>query len=536
MIVRVQGASGLKRIQLPGGVTSTWDDLLRQTALKFDMPLGKFRLSRRPLHDPEVLSVDPSTPLGSISIVHGTMLYLSPDPDIVAASNQKPSFKLTPECQHGPKGRCLHCLSKPAADAPLASWLCTHPPTAFCPKCLPPEEPSPESAAPATNDIDPSKPLKVDIIPYAQFMKERRAICGYKHSASTVCPNCAPPPKLEYSGKSKCDRGHRPWPHGVCGKCAPPNAVLHLQKYRHCDGISFKNTAAGEKFIAGWNANPGLQQAAILFGRFIDEPTTTGNFGAIRAEVECLYKPPQESLPDGVNLLRDTQEANVLKVVAELGLEPVGWAITTLPRGGKEYGGDVFLSGREVRQAARFQLKFGSNAELGHSRFVTMVIQHNEQGNIEPKAYQISDQGVALERDGLIEEGSSIGFIRPKMPKKGDLLASIIYKNRMLKPGEDLLPDELLVKVIPMQPFNPQPMFKYQHFPFDGTDVHVAAHLQRHAREPIHVKFSDFLLLLYLPRIMDWKLVREIIHAVKTGVSPEPSVVTQIEYALKAYT
>lgn len=50
------------------------------------------------------------------------------------------------------------------------------------------------------------------------------------------------------------------------------------------------------------------------------------------------------------------------------------------------------------------------------------------------------------------------------------------------------------------------------------------------------VKFSDFLLLLYLPRIMDWKLVREIIHAVKTGVSPEPSVVTQIEYALKAYT
>lgn len=135
-----------------------------------------------------------------------------------------------------------------------------------------------------------------------------------------------------------------PWPHGVCGKCAPPNAVLHLQKYRHCDGISFKNTAAGEKFIAGWNANPGLQQAAILFGRFIDEPTTTGNFGAIRAEVECLYKPPQESLPDGVNLLRDTQEANVLKVVAELGLEPVGWAITTLPRGGKEYGQKQSLS------------------------------------------------------------------------------------------------------------------------------------------------------------------------------------------------
>lgn len=62
-----------------------------------------------------------------------------------------------------------------------------------------------------------------------------------------------------------------------------------------------------------------------------------------------------------------------------------------MPRGGAEYGGDVFMSGREVRQAARFQNKFAD--ELGHSRFVSLVVQHNEQGHIEPRAYQISDQG-----------------------------------------------------------------------------------------------------------------------------------------------
>ncbi|KMS93409.1 hypothetical protein BVRB_031770, partial [Beta vulgaris subsp. vulgaris] len=148
-----------------------------------------------------------------------------------------------------------------------------------------------------------------------------------------------------------------------------------------------------------------------------------------------------------------------LKIAADLGLEPVGWAVTTLPRDDPAYGGEVFLSAREVRQAARFQLKYCD--KLGHSRFVTMVFQYNKQGHIEPKAYQISDQGVALERDGIIEEGSKIGFLKPRIAKKGDLLSSVIYKNKVVKPGDDFLPDELLVKVVPMKPHNPQPGFKF---------------------------------------------------------------------------
>ncbi len=82
--------------------------------------------------------------------------------------------------------------------------------------------------------------------------------------------------------------------------------------------------------------------------------------------------PPQEFLPDGVEILNDPYEADVIKVAEVLGLVPVGWAITTLPRETSD-NSTIFMSGAEIRQAARFQQKFSD--EYGHSKFVTMVIQ-----------------------------------------------------------------------------------------------------------------------------------------------------------------
>lgn len=42
-----------------------------------------------------------------------------------------------------------------------------------------------------------------------------------------------------------------------------------LQGYRHVDGVSFKDLAVGEKFISEWQANPGLQRSALMFGKVI---------------------------------------------------------------------------------------------------------------------------------------------------------------------------------------------------------------------------------------------------------------------------
>jgi hypothetical protein len=110
----------------------------------------------------------------------------------------------------------------------------------------------------------------------------------------------------------------------------------------------------------------------MLFGKYIDEPVESQNKGAIRAEVYGLHMPPQEFLPNGVLILNDPYESDVIQVAKALGLEPVGWAITTLPRDTAE-NSSIFMSGAEIRQAARFQNKFSD--EYGHSRFVTMIIQ-----------------------------------------------------------------------------------------------------------------------------------------------------------------
>lgn len=82
--------------------------------------------------------------------------------------------------------------------------------------------------------------------------------------------------------------------------------------------------------------------------------------------------PPQEPTPTGVILINDPHERDVIQVADEFGLFPVGWIITTLPRH-SENGDEIFMSGQEIRQAAKYQNRFSD--DNGHSRFVTMVIQ-----------------------------------------------------------------------------------------------------------------------------------------------------------------
>lgn len=92
--------------------------------------------------------------------------------------------------------------------------------------------------------------------------------------------------------------------------------------------------------------------------------------------MQALYYPPQKLKPDGVQLSRNSTEKYVVQIAAACGLEPVGWVITTLPRSGEQYGGDMLMSGAEIRQAARFQDKWAKD-DHGHSKFVTMIIQRN---------------------------------------------------------------------------------------------------------------------------------------------------------------
>jgi hypothetical protein len=71
--------------------------------------------------------------------------------------------------------------------------------------------------------------IKVNFVAYKHFMDERKAVCKFKHAPTTTCAFCASPVVESYVGKKDCNRGHKPWPYGVCLNCAPPNAHLRLQ-------------------------------------------------------------------------------------------------------------------------------------------------------------------------------------------------------------------------------------------------------------------------------------------------------------------
>ena len=66
----------------------------------------------------------------------------------------------------------------------------------------------------------------------------------------------------------------------------------------------------------------------------MDEPVETNNPGAIRAIVHSLYEPPQENAKDFVRFLKDPNEKLIHQISQKLGLEVVGWIVTTAERKG----------------------------------------------------------------------------------------------------------------------------------------------------------------------------------------------------------
>lgn len=547
-IVRLRGAKGVRRLLFTSG-DATWKDLQLQIQDTLNVPIQKQVIKRtqrgRPLaNDPHPLSTaQPTASLKSLKIKHGDMLQLivSGTSSSAKSSSSKSSstvrtyFKLTPKCQHGPRGRCLECLpatkeSKESAKKlcshgpnatcihcsayvvnakkqPMAAWLCNHPDSVLCVKCMPQRGKDAKNALPkcACNKakgqqcIRCLKPVsKVDVHkkPYRQYMAEKKAMCKYKHAASVTCSMCSPPEMKSYSGDKNCNRGHKPWPYGVCLKCAPPSAHLRVQNYRHCDHISIPSVLI-QQFYRNWMSSGGakniIQHAALLYGKFLEEPSESKGAGAMRAEVEALYtfRRPFKVGQNGKGFFQ--RPPQIVRFVAEqLGFRPVGWALTTTARGGKRYKGKIFMSGDEIRQAAQFQHKYKDKEN--HSQFMTVVIEHND--TIEPKAYQVSDQCVALERDGCLAKADNIGCLATIIPKDGELAPTIVHEDKALKPGEEFLPDFFIVKAT--LGAGGSGLLAHQELLNIRNNNDAKKILQKRKNENLLRKFSDFDLLCYL--------------------------------------
>eukprot|EP00457_Paulinella_chromatophora_P004035 gb/GEZN01004045.1/.p1 GENE.gb/GEZN01004045.1/~~gb/GEZN01004045.1/.p1 ORF type:complete len:579 (+),score=85.08 gb/GEZN01004045.1/:55-1791(+) len=567
-VVRVRAQKGMKRLVFKDD-SATFVDLQLQIKDVLGLSPSQQLLSRKPLHAPDIITApNKKTTLRELGLKHGDMIFLGGEETAHSDAKFVPSQapRLTPQCQHGPRGQCIHCnhvkagetIKAKCAHGPhetcincsvltqsgtkdIAEFWCNHPETAFCPKCIPPADVAEGTKKELNCECDPAKHekclrclgrggIKTNFISFFEYMEKRRSLCKYKHASGVTCIECRSPTLPSYAGKKNCDRGHRPWPEGVCLNCAPETPHLRLQKYRHCDTISVPQHIAQEFYKRYFQQGINNHRVAFLFGRYMDEPKESKVLGGIRAVVEALYEPPQESKPDRVRFLRDPREANIHQIAKLFGLEIVGWIIARPEKSDKKYQGKVFMSGREVRAAAQFQQRF-HNTQTGYSRFVTVVLEHAAQ--VEALAYQVSDQCVALERDHYLSDSKDHWMLATRPAKPGDMgNPGIVYKDQRLKAGDEFLTDECLVKcIVSTGAGNGKAVFRSNEFPSNGEDAHARSYLAINSQKPYHLKLSDFNLLVYLSGKIGMPLVEEVCGALATGAPFQPQLIASLDHA-----
>ena len=573
-LLRVRAQSGVKRLVFESAAAS-WRDLQLQVSDVCGVPTSQLLLSRTPLHQADYIDVPDSTSLAQLGLHNGDLLFLAGEaaskpsrPAAASASSAAssslsasasvtpgmtphiPVHTLTPDCKHGPRGACPFCLGVKPGEAArevacthgpgthcihcsayvksgskeTATWLCNHPDTVFCPKCIPP--------APVSSSASAGGGLKVDKVPFSRWLEEKKALCRFKHGPAVTCPFCATPPFPSFAGKLNCDRGHAPYPAASCLNCAPPNANLRVQPYRHVDSISVESRLLAPFYSHWLHSGKGAERAAILIGRYVPEPAETNNPGAVRAEVHALYEPPQEAIKGGVRFLKDDKERAVHEVARRCGMETVGWVLNVERReGGDKYGGKILLSGPEVQQAARFQLRYAN--EAGYSRFVTLILE--QSAKVEPVAFQVADMAVALEKEQAFTPASDPFFLATTQPTRTRMTPTIVYKDRPLRGGESFLPDELLVKLIVSSPREGQRLSLFHHAEYASaaaSDVVLKAWLQQYKDEEYEEKLSDFNLLVNLVRIIGESIVMQVCDAVRERRKLSPDVRSQLDAEL----
>eukprot|EP01084_Bolivina_argentea_P063621 116121_1 len=254
------------------------------------------------------------------------------------------------------------------------------------------------------------------------------------------------------------------------------------------------------------------------------------------AKIYALYEPPQKGDGRGVKLLKDHMSDQYDTVIEACGLERVGIMYTTLPRGGKKYNGDIFMSGQEIFNSARLQEKY-KNKNTGFSKFCSLIVH---VGMKEAQCFMISDQGVAMIKNGLITAGTTsltddkkdnYGFMKVNIPPPKIYLPGVVNENTEIRQGEHFPPDALLVNVIATLAKKQEHIFSYVHFPSpqNATIDHIRQHLLHHKDKELHIALSDFNLLLYLTKIIDVRLVMKIAQHVVSKKRMDKELLTKVK-------
>ena len=187
------------------------------------------------------------------------------------------------------------------------------------------------------------------------------------------------------------------------------------------------------------------------------------------------------------------------------------------------------MSANEINLAATFQNRY-KNKDTQRSRFITVIIEQAK--NVEPIAYQVSDQCVAMIRDKVIEYSTDpYMFIGRQPTNKNELTPAIVYKNNSILPGEEIVPDEFLVKLAIMT--NTNTLFKYHDLSSQLNDIEIRSHLATEINKPLIHQLSSLPLLVALSKKIDRNLIRMICKAIKQHKNLPANINSQIKQALK---
>lgn len=410
LIIRIYSKTGRSRLELAQGASLA--DLKAAVEAKLHVSPAQQSFSKNDESGPKLGAKSDNVKLSALGVRNGDVLYLHAEADIptvqlnskpeiveelpvLKSQNstkevdvKKPDAQYLRNCAHGPGQRCINCLvreeakrkeeskeTEPAKED--LSWMCTHPKGVTCIKCL------------KDNFV-----AGIKHVSFEHYMANRKAKC--EHPPEATCIACLPPAEFSYKLKPGCLK-HKPYPLGVCNSCMPQTATLARQPYRHVDYVQLMCVPEVTNFVRYWQESHHMQQrAGRLYGYYAEDPNYPEG---IRAVVEAIYEPPQIGEMNGFQLLNDPDSELVDYMAAALDLESIGWVFTTINH-------DAYLSSHEVREAARLQQAHVVDHPAGCkvSKFVTVVLKPQDDGNSMPEAYMISDQGQALERDGVFGE------------------------------------------------------------------------------------------------------------------------------------
>ncbi|KAK1135517.1 nuclear protein localization protein 4 [Melipona bicolor] len=434
--LRVQCSEGTKRIDV--NLFDTISQLYDKVSKAFELNTNGFGLYKERNHKNE-LPFSHNKTVSGVRLSHGDMLYLAPQSSTQLWSIPSTSTA-TIDISQEPRpmdeteaiNHTINAVSNTIEDVDEQLWkldgkiqrkrdekLCRHGANGCCVHCTP-LEPFDETY------------LKEQNIKHLSFHSYLRKLTAGVDRGKFIQLD-----DINCRIKTGC-KDHPPWPRGICSKCQPSSITLNRQTYRHVDNVMFENPSLVERFLNYWRST-GHQRIGFLYGRY--EIHTDVPLG-IRAVVAAIYEPPQESTKNSIRLLPDEKEAVVDELAHLLNLKRVGWIFTDLiaddiKKGTVKHVRNIeshFLSAQECIMAGYFQNKypnpcrFSPNNYFG-SKFVTVCVTGDEKNQIHMEGYQVSNQCMALVRDGCLvptKDAPELGYVIESTDKQ--YVPDVFYK------------------------------------------------------------------------------------------------------------